>query len=181
LLCATVGISLDNNRNIGLVHEFILFINHCYLQILPKFCANPTEVKMKTYVLGFQDIDRTKFRVAGGKGANLGELYKIKGVKVPEGFCVTTRAYKKITGNNQELSSLLDELACCKGGEREKTSEISARIRVVIEQTSIPDDIAEEVAYYLTNPGGNDAVAVRSSATAEDLAGASLPDSRIRI
>jgi len=165
---------LDNNRNIGLVHEFILFINHCYLQILPKFCANPTEVKMKTYVLGFQDIDRTKFRVAGGKGANLGELYKIKGVKVPEGFCVTTRAYKKITGNNQELSSLLDELACCKAGEREKTSEISARIRVVIEQTSIPDDIAEEVAYYLTNPGGNDAVAVRSSATAEDLAGASF-------
>ncbi|HEY8968687.1 MAG TPA: phosphoenolpyruvate synthase, partial [Puia sp.] len=129
---------------------------------------------MNRYVLGFQDIDRRKFTVAGGKGANLGELYKVKGVKVPEGFCVTTRAYKKITGNNQELSSLLDELACCKAGEREKISEISARIRAVIEQTSIPDDIVEEVAYYLTSFGENDAFAVRSSATAEDLPGASF-------
>jgi pyruvate,water dikinase len=129
---------------------------------------------MNRYVLGFQDIDRTKFTVAGGKGANLGELYKVKGVKVPEGFCVTTRAYKKISGNNQELSSLLDELACSKAGERGKIGEISARIRAVIGQTSIPDDIAEEVGYYLTSFGENDAFAVRSSATAEDLPGASF-------
>ena len=42
--------------------------------------------------------------VVGGKGANLGELSRIKGIRVPEGFCVTTEAYKKITENNQELS-----------------------------------------------------------------------------
>jgi phosphoenolpyruvate synthase/pyruvate phosphate dikinase len=50
---------------------------------------------MNTYVLCFQEIDRTKFMVVGGKGANLGELSRLKGIRVPEGFCVTTEAYKK--------------------------------------------------------------------------------------
>ena len=57
---------------------------------------------MNTYVLCFQEIDRSKFMAVGGKGANLGELSRIKGIRVPEGFCVTTKAYKKITENNQE-------------------------------------------------------------------------------
>ena len=65
---------------------------------------------MSTYVLCFQEIDRTKFMLVGGKGANLGELSRIKGILVPEVFCVTTEAYKKITENNQELNGLLDEL-----------------------------------------------------------------------
>lgn len=111
---------------------------------------------------------------AGGKGANLGELSQIKGVQVPEGFCVTTEAYKKIVGNNQELSSLLDEVGRCKAEERGRVSEISARIRRVIERIPIPDDIAEEISDPLTKFGGDDAFAVRSSATAEDLPGASF-------
>jgi len=74
---------------------------------------------MNTYVLCFQDIDRSKFMVAGGKGANLGELSRIKGIRVPEGFCVTTEAYKKITENNRELNNLLDELMRLKAEERE--------------------------------------------------------------
>ena len=75
---------------------------------------------MNTYVLWFQEIDRTKFMLVGGKGANLGELSRIKGIRVPEGFCVTTEAYKKITENNQELNSLLDELSRFKAEEREQ-------------------------------------------------------------
>src|SRR5438552_10477860 len=98
---------------------------------------------MNTYVLCFQDIDRSKFMVAGGKGANLGELSKIKGIQVPEGFCVTTEAYKKITGNNQELNSLLEELTHFKAEERKSISEISAKIRVAIERIPIPKDMAE--------------------------------------
>ena len=72
---------------------------------------------MNRYTLCFQDIDRTKFMVAGGKGANLGELSRIRGIQVPEGFCITTEAYKKITENNQELNVLLDELARFKAEE----------------------------------------------------------------
>ncbi len=96
---------------------------------------------MNTYTVSFQEIDRTKFLIAGGKGANLGELSRIKGIRVPEGFCITTDAYKKITENNQELNSLLDELNGLKAEERKNISEISAKIRQVIEGTNIPKDI----------------------------------------
>jgi len=51
---------------------------------------------MNTYVLGFQEIDKTKLMMVGGKGANLGELTRIAGLQVPEGFCITTEAYKRI-------------------------------------------------------------------------------------
>ncbi|MGA9768627.1 MAG: phosphoenolpyruvate synthase [Blastocatellia bacterium] len=129
---------------------------------------------MNTYILSFQEIDRSKFMVVGGKGANLGELFRIKGIRVPEGFCVTTEAYKKITENNQELDSLLDELARLKAEERENISEISAKIRMAIERIPISKDIAEEIAGYLTKFGEKDAFAVRSSATAEDLPTASF-------
>jgi rifampicin phosphotransferase len=129
---------------------------------------------MNTYVLSFQEIDRSKFMLAGGKGANLGELSRIEGVQVPEGFCVTTEAYKKITGNNQELNNLLDELTRLKAEERSAISEISAKIRMAIERIPISKDIAEEIAGYLTKFGEKDAYAVRSSATAEDLPTASF-------
>src|SRR6266480_4378056 len=129
---------------------------------------------MNTYVLCFQEIDRTKFMAVGGKGANLGELSRIKGIRVPEGFCVTTEAYKKITENNQELNSLLDELTRLRAEERENISEISAKIRMVIERIPISKDIAEEIAGYLTKFDEKDSFAVRSSATAEDLPTASF-------
>ncbi len=129
---------------------------------------------MNTYILFFQEIDRTKFMVVGGKGANLGELSRIKGIRVPEGFCVTTEAYKKITENNQELNSLLDELTRLKAEESSTISEISAQIRMAIERIPISKDIAEEIAGYLTKSGEKDAFAVRSSATTEDLPTASF-------
>lgn len=129
---------------------------------------------MNTYVLCFQEIDRSKFMVVGGKGANLGELSRIEGIQVPEGFCVTTEAYKKITENDQELNSLLDELMRLKAEERENISEISAKIRMAIERIPISKDIAEEIEGHLARFGEKDAFAVRSSATAEDLPTASF-------
>ena len=115
---------------------------------------------MSTYILSFQEIDRTRFSVAGGKGANLGELSGIKGIRVPEGFCVTTDAYKKITENNQELHSLLDELNHLKGEERKKIGEISANIRQVIEGTTIPKDITEEICRAVQRYCGRPAVGI---------------------
>ena len=50
---------------------------------------------MAEYVLGFEQINKTMFAVAGGKGANLGELSRLRGIRVPEGFCVTTDAYAR--------------------------------------------------------------------------------------
>ena len=78
----------------------------------------------------------------GGKGANLGELSGIKGIQVPQGFCVTTDAYKKITENNADFNNLLDELTRLDAKKRENINEISAKIRRMIEATPIPQDIA---------------------------------------
>ena len=80
---------------------------------------------MNTYILSFQEIDRKELATVGGKGANLGELSGIRDIQVPEGFCITTEAYKKITVDNQELNRLLDELSHLTTKEREKISEIS--------------------------------------------------------
>jgi phosphoenolpyruvate synthase/pyruvate phosphate dikinase len=129
---------------------------------------------MSTYVLHFQEINKSKFIFTGGKGANLGELSTIERILVPEGFCVTTEAYKKITENHQELNSLLNELARFKAEERENISAVSAKIRMAIECAPIAKDIIEEIATHLTTFDEKEAFAVRSSATAEDLATASF-------
>ncbi len=124
---------------------------------------------MIAYTLGFKEIDKTKLSTAGGKGANLGELSRIEGIKVPEGFCITTEAYKRITGDNEELKHLLDKLSLLGLSELQTISQISARIRDVIEETVIPKEIEEQIAACITLLGEKDAYAVRSSATAEDL------------
>ncbi|MCQ6956775.1 phosphoenolpyruvate synthase [Mucilaginibacter aquariorum] len=126
------------------------------------------------YVFDFQEIDNSQFMTVGGKGANLGELSRIKGIQVPAGFCITTEAYKKSTENNPELNSLLDELTRFKAEERASISEICTKIRKVIESAPISNDITEEITAYLTKFDENDAFAVRSSATAEDLPNASF-------
>ena len=129
---------------------------------------------MNSYVLGFQEIDKTKLAMVGGKGANLGELSRIEGIQVPEGFCVTTEAYKEIIGNNEEFNSLLDQLSLLKADDREGIGEISAKIRKVIEGIAIPKGIDNEITRHLEQLGENNAYAVRSSATAEDLPTASF-------
>ena len=129
---------------------------------------------MNLYVLGFQEIDKTKLAMVGGKGANLGELSRIEGIQVPEGFCVTTEVHKEIIGNNEEFNSLLDQLSLLKADNREGIGEISAKIRRVIEGIAIPKGIDKEITRQLAQLGEKNAYAVRSSATAEDLPTASF-------
>src|SRR3989454_1645455 len=129
---------------------------------------------MSSYVLGFQDIDKTKLMVVGGKGANLGELSKIEGIRVPDGFCISTEAFKRIIGETSSMNELLDQLALLKVEDREKIGELSGEIRRVIEGIAIPQDIHEEIARLLSRLDEKNAYAVRSSATAEDLPTASF-------
>ncbi|QHI73358.1 phosphoenolpyruvate synthase [Aminipila terrae] len=129
---------------------------------------------MKPYVLTFQEIDKNQLPVAGGKGSNLGELSKLKGIRVPPGFCVTTEAYKNVVNNNQELDPLISQLYTLKADDREKISNISMKIRSIIEGIAIPPDMEQELTEILSIYGENNAYAVRSSATAEDLPTASF-------
>ena len=128
---------------------------------------------MNSYILGFHEIDKTKLPMVGGKGANLGELSRIEGIQVPEGFCITTEAYKGIIENNKDFNSLLDQLSLLKVDNRKGISESSAKIRNIIERIDIPEDIDQEITSSLAQLGDNNAYAVRSSATAEDLPTAS--------
>jgi len=124
---------------------------------------------MSSYVLSFNEIDKTKLMVVGGKGLNLGELSKIEGIMVPEGFCVTTEAYKKAVEYNDDFNTLLDQLSLLQARDRAKIEEISRKIRKVIEEKEIHKEIKSEIIRYISKFGQEHAYAVRSSATAEDL------------
>jgi phosphoenolpyruvate synthase/pyruvate phosphate dikinase len=129
---------------------------------------------MSSYVLDFQDIDKTKLMVVGGKGANLGELSRIEGIHVPDGFCISTEAFQRIIGETSSVNELLDQLSLLKVEDRDTIGELSGEIRSVIEAIAIPQDIQEEITRHLSRLDENNAYAVRSSATAEDLATASF-------
>ncbi len=125
---------------------------------------------MSSYVLSFDEIDKTKLMVVGGKGLNLGELSKIEEIMVPEGFCITTEAYKKAVEYDEQLNILLEQLSLLQARDKKKIEEISGKIRKVIEEKNINEEIKSEIIRYITMFGKEDAYAVRSSATAEDLA-----------
>jgi pyruvate,water dikinase len=129
---------------------------------------------MTTHTLGFQDIDASTWPVVGGKGANLGELARIAGIRVPDGFCVTTDAFRDITRDHRELDGLLHDLSRLDASARAAISATSARIRTVIEEAPIPQEVARAIAAHVARLGDEHAYAVRSSATAEDLPTASF-------
>ncbi|PGT57059.1 phosphoenolpyruvate synthase [Bacillus thuringiensis] len=129
---------------------------------------------MSSFVLDFQEIEKTQLFLVGGKGLNLGELSNIQGIQVPEGFCVTTVGYEQAIGKNGAFKTLLNQLAMLKIEERDQIGEISKKIREVIMAVEIPVDVVESVAHYLSHFGDEHAYAVRSSATAEDLPYASF-------
>lgn len=129
---------------------------------------------MSSLALGFQEIEKTQLLLVGGKGLNLGELSKIEGIQVPEGFCVTTVGYQEALEQNKTYHALLDRLTMLKVEEREQIGEISRRIRQIIMEVEIPSDVVKAVTHYLSQFGEEHAYAVRSSATAEDLPHASF-------
>ncbi|MET1180626.1 phosphoenolpyruvate synthase [Peribacillus simplex] len=129
---------------------------------------------MKPYVLEFREIDKTQLLLAGGKGANLGELSKIQGIQVPEGFCVTTEGFQKALEQNEAFCALVDQLSRLKVEDRDRIGEISRKIRKIIMEVEIPSDVVKAVTHHLSLFGDEHAYAVRSSATAEDLPHASF-------
>ncbi|ACT01821.1 phosphoenolpyruvate synthase [Paenibacillus sp. JDR-2] len=129
---------------------------------------------MNSLVLGFKEIDKTQLSLVGGKGLNLGELSKMNGIHVPEGFCVTTEGFRKAIEPNQTFHALVNRLATLKPGDRDRIGEISSEIRRIIRQIEIPADVVTAVTQYLSQFGERSAYAVRSSATAEDLPHASF-------
>src|SRR6202011_1327466 len=124
---------------------------------------------MDRYVLGFQEIVQTQVALVGGKGAHLGELSRIEGVRVPAGFCVTTDAFHRIMAEAPSIDDRLDRLSRLDPDDRETIRTLSAEIRRTLEGIAIPDDLATAITRSLARLGEQAAYAVRSSATAEDF------------
>lgn len=129
---------------------------------------------MGRYVLDLQEIDRTQVALAGGKGAHLGELSRLGGIAVPAGFCVTTGAFRRMLAATPAIGDLLERLPRLAPDAREAIRSLGAEIRGTLEATAMPGDVAAAIAGALARLGEQAAYAVRSSATAEDLPGASF-------
>lgn len=129
---------------------------------------------MRSLVLDFQEMDKKQLGLVGGKGLHLGELSKIEGIRVPEGFCVTTIGYQRAIEQNETYQAMLNRLTMLSAEDRDQMVEISRKIRQTIMEVEIPSDVVTAVTRYLSRFGEEQAYAVRSSATAEDLPHASF-------
>jgi pyruvate,water dikinase len=134
---------------------------------------------MKKYIKQFSEISINDVPIVGGKNASLGEMFSklsSKGIKVPNGFATTAEAYKDFLleeNLGESLKKLLNHL------DRKtyvNLKEIGSQARTLIEQTAIPKVIENAVIVGYKNLCDDSyfEVAVRSSATAEDLPNASF-------
>jgi len=138
-----------------------------------------------SYIAWFKDLDENSLPVAGGKGNNLGIMFNL-GLPVPGGFIVTAQTYKKFVEKTQikdKIFAILEGLDVNNTGDLQKRTK---EIRDLVVATPVPEDIAEEIkeSYEVLAIEKNHAselvdtkdafVAVRSSATAEDLPEASF-------
>ena len=103
------------------------------------------------YVLGFEEIDRTQLAVVGGKGAHLGELSRIDGIRVPAGFCVTTHAFQRMMAKAPSIDDRLASLSRLKPDDHETIRALSSEIRQILEAIEIPDDIAAAILYLCSD------------------------------
>ena len=138
-------------------------------------------MKSSKYVMFFEEFGIEDVPIVGGKNASLGEMYQKlsdQGVRVPNGFATTADAYRyalEQTGAVKLLHDVLDDLEPSDVGDLARRAK---QAREIVYGAGLPDDFASEIiAGYrqLQQEYGEDVrLAVRSSATAEDLATASF-------
>ncbi|MBU1031256.1 MAG: PEP/pyruvate-binding domain-containing protein [Nanoarchaeota archaeon] len=122
-------------------------------------------------ILWFKDLNKNDIPIVGGKGANLGEMFSK--FPIPDGFCITVNSYKHFLDETMigaKIHGLLDKLNVEDIAMLDKTSKI---IREMILTQKFPADIRTEILENYKKLS-NKTVAVRSSATAEDLPTASF-------
>ena len=135
--------------------------------------------KEKAFLLWFDQLERKDVAIAGGKSSSLGELTSHVDVPVPYGFATTACAYRYFfekTGLYQEIKNLIAGLDVDNSAE---LREVCAKIRQAIMEKEMPQDLQDQIAAAYEELGkkvgqADPFVAVRSSATAEDLPDASF-------
>ena len=125
------------------------------------------EVQPTTAVVDLNDIGSDDLATVGGKALNLGRMLRA-GLPVPPGFCVTTPAYRRVVGDRLAESIVALSEPSPAGDQR------AEQLRRIVLEAPVPDDLADAIAARYHSLGADVPVAVRSSATAEDLPGASF-------
>jgi rifampicin phosphotransferase len=126
------------------------------------------------YVLGLDEINQAEQAVVGAKAAKLAALSHIDGMQVPNGFCVTTDAFRQVMADASSVHDRLDRLSRLEPENQDAIRTMSSEIRRRIEGMTVPADLVTAIGRALTRLGDHAAYAVRSSATAEDLPTASF-------
>jgi len=144
--------------------------------------ADTAQKKNSEHVLWFDTIGIKDISRVGGKNASLGEMIgnlTSKGIRVPEGFATTTSAFRKFVegaGLKEKVRAVLEDV------DPDNPSDVAdrgKRIRAAFLEAEFPDELKREIGYSYWELGRrlkmqNPSVAIRSSATSEDLAGASF-------
>ncbi len=133
------------------------------------------------YIRRFNELGINDVPLVGGKNASLGEMYRTlssKGVKIPNGFATTAEAYRHFISHNNLEQRICEALAQLDTNDTQALATTGARIRSWIVHSELPAELIAEIrgAYLALEQeyGDNTDVAVRSSATAEDLPTASF-------
>ncbi|MDD4875910.1 MAG: phosphoenolpyruvate synthase [Dehalococcoidales bacterium] len=126
----------------------------------------------KKIVVWFNEVTKDNVATVGGKGANLGEMTKA-GIPVPQGFIVTADAYFYFIEKANIMGKIRSLLEPLDVNDSKQLQEITAKVRQIILDTPIPPEIVAKIKSYYEEMGKG-LVAVRSSATAEDLPEASF-------
>ncbi len=133
------------------------------------------------YIRWFNDLGIEDIPLVGGKNASLGEMYREltpQGVKIPNGFAVTAEAYRYLLDKAAAWEPLHEALDGLNANDIEDLARRGARARDLIYGISLPDDLRDQIlgAFHELRRqyAGDISVAVRSSATAEDLPNASF-------
>src|ERR671912_2488698 len=128
-----------------------------------------------TYTAWFDEISKEDIPLVGGKGSNLGELSRA-GLPVPPGYVVITRAYDAFVESNNIGDVIVGHASVPPTEDPAAFEEVAGGIRTLFSGGHVPEEMAEEIraAYHELGQDAQTPVAVRSSATAEDLAGASF-------
>src|SRR6266850_2125309 len=127
----------------------------------------------RALTLSFAEVDPDDLPRVGGKGANLGALTRA-GVSVPPGFCLTTRAFDRFIAALPDADARFAELDALDGASVEAARAAAEAMRSRLDALVMPEEVAERIAAAWRLLGPELPLAVRSSATAEDLPGASF-------
>src|SRR5690606_20924361 len=132
-----------------------------------------------SHILPFSQLRNTDVARVGGKNASLGEMFNqlaSEGIRVPDGFAVTADAFRHFLASNRLVEPLTATLAQLDSDSLDNLADIGKACRNLMQQATLPEDLQEAIldAHRALNPDGHFSVAVRSSATAEDLPDASF-------